>query len=200
MGFNSGFKGLNFTISCGLNIKQQNARSKVHWQPRNAAHLHMAPASEKQDRYCFYTSSLRANENSLPDTRYIGRRKQRRLQCVIDGVGWCFPPLIWCWSLEKECKPDFRDYGSSRGVQIQPSVSLASVSFIHPVVYLTTDLKPIPKRILQTVRSSASSFNFQYLLLSLRSFSSCLRLLLRLPLTIILVLEGSSYAECDQSS
>jgi len=36
------------------------------------------------------------------------------------------------------------------------------------------------------MRSSASSFNFQYLLFSLRSLSSCLRLLPRLPVTSIL--------------
>jgi hypothetical protein len=40
-------------------------------------------------------------------------------------------------------------------------------------------------QVLHTVRSSASSFNFQYLLFSLRSSSSCLRLP-RLPVTYIL--------------
>ena len=35
--------------------------------------------------------------------------------------------------------------------------------------------QPLPKQV-STVRHSASSFNFQYFLISLRSFSSCLRL------------------------
>jgi len=43
-----------------------------------------------------------------------------------------------------------------------------------------------PKRDLQGVRSRASSFNFQYLLLSLRSPSSCLRFRPRHPVTSIL--------------
>jgi len=34
--------------------------------------------------------------------------------------------------------------------------------FIHSAVYLTTGAYPIPKPVLHTVRSSASSFNFRY--------------------------------------
>ena len=51
----------------------------------------------------------------------------------------------------------------------------------HHAVRTTTGSQPLPKRVLQTARSSASSFNFQYLLVSLRSYSSCLRLLPGLP-------------------
>jgi len=47
-------------------------------------------------------------------------------------------------------------------------------------VSLTTGPKPLPKRVPQTVRSSAFSFNFQYLLLSLSYSTSCLHLLPRL--------------------
>jgi hypothetical protein len=80
-------------------------------------------------------------------------------------------------------------------------------TFIHSVVCLTTGPQPLPKRVLHRVRSNASSFNLQYLLFSLRSSSSFLRLLPRLPVISILltflqsrVLEGSFYARCDQSS
>jgi hypothetical protein len=59
-------------------------------------------------------------------------------------------------------------------------------SFIHSVVCLTTGPLPLPKRLLHRVRSSASSFNFQYLFFSLRSSSSCLRLLPRLAVISIL--------------
>ena len=58
-------------------------------------------------------------------------------------------------------------------------------SFIHSVFCLTTSLKPPPKRFLHIVRSRASSFKWQYPLLSLRSSSSFLRLLPRLPATSI---------------
>jgi hypothetical protein len=50
---------------------------------------------------------------------------------------------------------------------------------------LTTGPQPLPKRVLQRVRSSASSFNFQYPIVSLRSSSSSLRLLPHLPVISI---------------
>ena len=56
-------------------------------------------------------------------------------------------------------------------------------SNIHLVVCLTTGPKPLPKRALHTVRPRASSFKCEYPLISLRSFSSFLRLLPRLPVT-----------------
>jgi hypothetical protein len=49
----------------------------------------------------------------------------------------------------------------------------------------TTGPKPLPKPALHTVRSTASSSRREYPLLSLRSSSSFLRLLLRLPVTSI---------------
>ena len=58
-------------------------------------------------------------------------------------------------------------------------------SFIHLVVCLTTGPKPLPKPALHTVRSWASSFKWEYPLLSLRSSSSFLNLLPHLPVTSI---------------
>ena len=60
-----------------------------------------------------------------------------------------------------------------------------SVRHHHPLICQTTDPKPLPKRFLHIVRSRASSFNWQYPLLSLRSSSSFLRLLPRLLVTSI---------------
>jgi len=57
--------------------------------------------------------------------------------------------------------------------------------FIHSVFCLTTGPKPPPKRCLHIVRSRASSFKWEYPLLSLRSSSSVLRLLPRLLVTSI---------------
>ena len=63
----------------------------------------------------------------------------------------------------------------------------SSTTFIHySVVCLTTTPEPPSKRVLHRVRSSASSLSFQYSLVSLKSFSSCFRLLPRLPVTSIL--------------
>ena len=50
---------------------------------------------------------------------------------------------------------------------------------------LTTGPKPLPKRALHIVRPGASSFNWEYPLLSLRSSNSYLRLLSCLPVTSI---------------
>jgi len=61
----------------------------------------------------------------------------------------------------------------------------SSLHFIHSVVCLTTGPKPLPKRALHIVRSRASSFKWEYPLLSLRSSSSFLRLLPRLPIISI---------------
>jgi hypothetical protein len=56
----------------------------------------------------------------------------------------------------------------------------------NPAVCLTTGPQPLPKRFLQSVRSSASSINFQHLFPCLKSFSSCLLPLLRLSFTYVL--------------
>ena len=53
------------------------------------------------------------------------------------------------------------------------------------VICQTTGPEPLPKRFLHIVRSRASSFNWQYPLLSLRSSISFLRLLPRLLVTSI---------------
>ena len=58
-------------------------------------------------------------------------------------------------------------------------------SFIHSAVRLTTGPQPLSQRVLHGVRSSASSFNFQYSLVSLWQSSSCVRLLSRLFVTFI---------------
>jgi len=55
-------------------------------------------------------------------------------------------------------------------------------SFIE-VVCLTTGPKPLPKRAVHIVRDRASSFKWEYPLLSLKSSSSFLRLLPLLPVT-----------------
>jgi len=59
------------------------------------------------------------------------------------------------------------------------------ILLIHLVVCLTTCPKPLPKPALHIMRSRASSFKWEYPLLSLRSSNSFLRLLPRLPLIYI---------------
>jgi hypothetical protein len=65
-------------------------------------------------------------------------------------------------------------------------LTLRELPLILFAVSLTTIPQILPKRVLHTVRSSASSFSFQYPILSLRSFISCLLLLSCLSVTSIL--------------
>ena len=51
----------------------------------------------------------------------------------------------------------------------------------HSLICLTTSPQPLPKRVHHRMRYSSSSFNLQYLLISLRSSNNCLRLLPRPP-------------------
>ena len=55
----------------------------------------------------------------------------------------------------------------------------------HPAVCLTTGSKPLPKRSLHILRSTVSSFKFEYPLLSLRTSSSLLRIFPSLLITSI---------------
>jgi hypothetical protein len=79
----------------------------------------------------------------------------------------------------------------------------------HSVVCLTTRPQSFPNRVRHRVWSTASSLNFQYPRVSLRSTSSCLRVLPHLPCNFYssfrpsfkkMVLESSSDATGDQSS
>jgi len=67
-----------------------------------------------------------------------------------------------------------------------PGVCSRVHSFIHSLVYFTTVPYSLPKRVLHRVWSDASSFNFHYPLVSLRSSFSCLCLFLCLPITSLL--------------
>jgi len=74
-------------------------------------------------------------------------------------------------------------------------------SFVHSADCLTTGPLPLSKRVLNTVRSSASHFSLQYPLVSLRSSSNCLRLLPRLHVTSVLpsiypLVSLRSYSSC----
>ena len=71
------------------------------------------------------------------------------------------------------------------GAYLNFSAQSVKKVFIHLVVCLTTGPKLLPKQALYIVRSSASSFKWEYPLLSLRSSSSFLRLLPRLLVTSI---------------
>ena len=62
-----------------------------------------------------------------------------------------------------------------RYIYIYIYISYMASSSSSSVICQTTGPKPLPKRFLHTVRSRASSFNWQYPLLSLRSSSSIYR-------------------------
>jgi len=74
-------------------------------------------------------------------------------------------------------------------------------SIYHSAVCLTTGPQPLSEPVPHTVRTGASSYSFQYPIFSLRPSSRCLRLLHRLPITVLRfsisfnnVYRGSAYA------
>ena len=87
---------------------------------------------------------------------------------------FCFTSYIACVGLTVTWK-----------VETCRLISSSSSSSSSSVICQTTGPKPLPKRFLHIMRSRASSFNWQYSLLSLRSSSSFLRLLPRLLVTSI---------------
>ena len=78
-----------------------------------------------------------------------------------------------------------REVGTSTTPLNKPKKKVSQNESSSSVICQTTGPKPLPKRFLHIVRSRASSFNWQYPLLSLRSSSSFLRLLPRLLFTSI---------------
>jgi hypothetical protein len=102
----------------------------------------------------------------------------------------------------------FRQLGDHLEIIKTSKNKITCVTHHHPSVCTTTCPQPLPHRVLHTVRSRASSFNLQYPLISLRSPSSCLRLLPRRPVTYIppsifplIVCFRRQYLErCDQSN
>ena len=90
-------------------------------------------------------------------------------------------PLAECLSFHGWSDYHVRDYLTSQPRRIKFHCYGNLKLFIHSVVYLKTDSQPRPQRVHHRVQYSASSFNLQYPFLSLGSSSSCLRLLLRLP-------------------
>jgi hypothetical protein len=108
------------------------------------------------------------------------------------GLRHDYPYVSWFLSVPSNYLKFGRDRFLSHDFQFilhyHPDTRTYSVLLerIHNVVCLTTSPWPLPKRVLHRVRSSASSFDVQYLLFSLSSYHRCLRLLPRLPVTYIL--------------
>jgi len=99
--------------------------------------------------------------------------------------------FIGTLSVTGDLKVGFGDqlHGDTRSITLSYFVkdrpSKIEVNSFHLVVCLTTGPMPLPKRALRIVRSKASSFKWEYPLLSLRSSNSFLRLLPRIPVTSI---------------
>jgi len=89
----------------------------------------------------------------------------------------------------RSSRSDIRVWTSTRltrsTVYFKRTNTLTYDSFTN-AVRLSTGPQPLPKPVLHRVRCSISTFNLQYPLFCLRSFSSCLSLLSRLPVNSIL--------------
>jgi len=105
-------------------------------------------------------------------------------------IFWSVTPCSWAGRkvMEQHVPIYISFYNKDGGSTFLLTCKLSSArihSFIHSVFCLTTGPTPLPKRFLHIVRSRASSFKWEYPLLSLRSSSSFLRLLPRLLVTSI---------------
>ena len=114
---------------------------------------------------------------------------------VVSGTGLCFGLIthpeesyrvwcVWAWSWILDNEEALAHWELLRRDK-KKDVNVEYNSFIYSVFCLTTGPKAPPKRCLYIVRSRASSFKWEYPLLSLRSSSSFLRLLPRLLATSI---------------
>jgi hypothetical protein len=106
---------------------------------------------------------------------------------IVQEAGWA-PGPVWTGAENLDTSgirsPD-RPARNQSLYRLRYPAHVTSYSFIHLVVRLTTGPKPLPKRVLHTVRSRAFSFKWEYPLLSLRSSNSFVRLLPCLPVTSI---------------
>ena len=120
--------------------------------------------------------------------------------CKLDSPAWLYQNCVMQYIIQ--CAPDdereirskhveqkqWNNKKITRIVHLVCHLHIATwytVHHHHPAVCLTTGPKPLPKRFLHIVRSKASSFKWEYPLLSLRSSSSFLRLFPRLLVTSI---------------
>ena len=99
-------------------------------------------------------------------------------------------PLKFCTEV------NFLNYRQTIRVHSTERLLMTCRKLIHLVVCLMTGPKPLPNRALHIVRSRASSFKCEYPLLSLRSSSSFLRFLPRLPVTSLHPFNFPSITRC----
>jgi hypothetical protein len=100
--------------------------------------------------------------------------------CLVAGFRFPYPYLRQWLGAPRSVLSSLPVFGLSRS-PLSGFVSLVWVTiFIHLVICLTTGPQPLPKWAVHVVGSTASSFKWEYPLLSLRSSSNFLRLLPRL--------------------
>jgi hypothetical protein len=126
-----------------------------------------------------------------PDTRV--QFQHFILPCVSSFITWLITalstttPRFHPWAVHvRSFRPNVTNTGFSSCTSVFPCRYHIAFIYIHSsVICHTTGLQPLPKRFLHLMRSRASSFKWEYPLLSPRSSSNFLRLLPRLLVTPI---------------
>jgi hypothetical protein len=142
----------------------------VHFQQHNAVSCSVLSAEIIQPHICCFTSSM---------------------SYVIFKSAWFF-----CYQIGLNSRCIIKRFIKNQSLGSPVACCLEKcrtarshpLPFIHLAVCLTKGPKPLQKRALHIVRSRAFSFRCEYPLLSLKSSSSFLRPLSRLPVTFILPL------------
>jgi len=134
-----------------------------------------------------YTKNKRLSSSLI--THVAGKKKitvnrsnqrQEKQSCIFNEL------LFTCKFQKRKGQQRTRNKcASSSNAKPYACLTYTSKQFIHLVVCLTRGPKPLPKRVLHIVRSRASSFKWEYPLLSLRSSNSFIRLLPCIPVTSI---------------
>ena len=178
------------------------ATLRLKWTDREADYVIPSKAGFQNN------ADLHAFISMAPIARRSIKRKNDFAVSAPDFVAWSLFPLYWLCSLVGYVTPsNGQSYLLRSSCPLLHSLLIAAsfplseyeheldeiyinfppvmYSFIHLVVCLTTGPKSLANRALRIVRSRASSFKCEYPLLSLRSSSSFLRFLPRLPVTSI---------------
>jgi hypothetical protein len=136
--------------------------------------VHCTHCTSDVIKNCASRWSITKNHNTMHGQKNVKLGKTFKERMAPNLIHHCHYPIqLYYFSSKRQC-----NFGSHTS---------CIRSVYYSVVCLATGPQPLPKRVLHTMQSSAFAFNSEYHLFYLRSSSSSLSLLRRLPVTSILL-------------